>query len=76
MQSEIRLDMPTEEDLEFVNIEEIENLVQIENKKIFDNMMNPFGLQIKSKKTEKASQELILNNLIKDGFTVISSFPL
>jgi DNA modification methylase len=75
-QSEIRLNMPTEEDLEFVNIEEIENLVQIENKKIFDNMMNPFGLQIKSKKTEKVSQELILNNLIKDGFTVISSFPL
>lgn len=75
-QSEIRLNMPTEEDLEFVNIEEIENLVQIENKKIFDNMMNPFGLQIKSKKTEKASPELILTNLIKDGFTVISSFPL
>ena len=76
MQSEIRLDMPTEDDLEFVNIEEIENLVQIENKKIFDNMMNPSGLQIKSKKTEKASQELVLDNLIKDGFTVISSFPL
>jgi hypothetical protein len=69
MQSEIRLDMPTEEDLEFV---------ELPRKRVGRNPMSKkVAIAIESRKKEY--EEALMNQIksgIENGFTVISAFSI